>query len=89
MFGALFALIVTFAALAVLVAVVVGVMLLSGRRFDNLTADDVLTDWEMQLALLEPEQREHARLTPPIEVVAAMVRSRPTGWSAALPRRRR
>jgi hypothetical protein len=54
--------------------------------FDDLTADVVLNDWEMQLALLEPDQRELARLSPPVEVVAAMARSRPTGWSAALTR---
>lgn len=88
MHGALFALVLTFAWLVVLVAVAVGVKLLSNRRLDHLTADDVLTDWEIQLALLEPEQRELARLSPPAEVVAAMVRRRPTGWLAALAPRR-
>ena len=43
------------------------------RRYDRLVATDLLDDWQMRLLLLDPASRERARLSPPPNVVAAMV----------------
>ena len=69
----------------VVVAVLLGWVLLGFNRYlDSRMAADVLRDWEMQLALLEPKQREDARLTPPPHVVEAMVSRVPNGLAGAL-----
>ena len=70
----------------VVVAVLLGWVLRGFNRYlDSRMADDVLEDWEMQLALVDsPEQREQARLTPPPHVVEAMVNRVPKGLTAAL-----
>lgn len=83
MYGVIFAVVLSLASMVATTAILSLIMFSGLRRLDNLTADDVLQDWDMQLALLAPEQREQARLTPPAEVVSAMVRRTPQSWSAA------
>jgi hypothetical protein len=67
------------------VGVALGFVLRGFNRYlDSRMADDVLKDWAMQLELLDPEEREHARLTPPPHVVEAMVNLVPKGLTGAL-----
>jgi hypothetical protein len=83
MYSVIFAVVLSVASMVATTAILSLVMFSGLRRLDNLTADDVLRDWDMQLALLAPEQRERARLMPPAEVISAMVRRTPRRWSAA------
>jgi len=43
------------------------------RRYNKTVATDLLNDWKMQLELLDTEGRKRALLSPPPNVVAAMV----------------
>ncbi len=43
------------------------------RRFHKLAAQDVLTQWDFQLAALPEHEREHQRAHPPVEVLQAML----------------
>jgi hypothetical protein len=73
------------AVVAAVVAALVGVALVAvvcrwhARRFNRVVANDLLDDWHRQLELLEPSERRRAELTPPANVVAAMVALPPAG----------
>jgi hypothetical protein len=77
------------AVLAALGAALAGVALVAvvcrwhARRFNGVVANDLLRDWEQQLELLHPSERRRAELTPPANVVAAMV-ALPSGGRAGL-----
>jgi hypothetical protein len=43
------------------------------RRFNSSVAKELLDDWEQRLELLDDAERRHAELSPPSNVVAAMV----------------
>jgi hypothetical protein len=43
------------------------------RRFNATVANDLLDDWRQQLELLDGSERRRAQLSPPANVVAAMV----------------
>jgi len=69
----------------VVVAVVLGFLMLGFNRYlESRVADDVLKDWELHLELLEPDERDVERLTPPPHVVEAMVSRVPKGLTGAL-----
>jgi hypothetical protein len=50
------------------------------RRFNSVVAGDRLDDWERQLRLLEPVEREQARGAPPAAVLDAMLDLRARPW---------
>lgn len=55
------------------------------RRYNRVVATDLLDDWTMRLQLLDEAERQQALLSPPPNVVAAIV-SLPaagvlTGWT--------
>jgi len=55
---------------------------INARRYDTVLASDVLDDWQLHLALLDPAHREGARLSPPPGVLAAMAFLPSKGWAA-------
>jgi|tagenome__1003787_1003787.scaffolds.fasta_scaffold19764573_1 hypothetical protein len=46
---------------------------LSLRRFHAVVAQDVLTQWDAQMAALPEYDREHQRAHPPVEVLEAIL----------------
>lgn len=57
------------------------------RRYNRTVSADLLDDWRAQLELLNPADRERAALSPPPNVLAAMVGlpapGLRAGWNAA------
>ena len=74
----------------VLVGAVLAFLMLGFNRYlESRMADDVLRDWELHLASLEPDGRDAERLTPPPHVIEALVSRVPQGLTGAmLPSRR-
>jgi hypothetical protein len=62
---------------SVVVLVVVSLVLVAlfraqVRHYERAVATDLLDDWQQQLELLDPRERERALQAPPANVVAAM-----------------
>jgi hypothetical protein len=83
MLGVLTAIALATVALLTGICLVAAIYRWQARRFNSSVANELLDDWEQRLELLDDAERKHARLSPPPNVVAAMV-SLPAGGRTGL-----